>query len=239
MTGSAKNGSSRAYVDENTQRIPIHQKVYHELRDLILFGELAPGQAVTIQGLVSQLDAGMTPVREAIRRLTSEGALEFQGNRRVSVPTPDSASVEEMLFARRALEPELALRAARNATPEDIKVLTTIDNLLDQAISRGDVGAYLRENYAFHAKLYDMANAPILTEIANGLWLRYGPSLRVVCGRIGTQNLVDHHKMALSALEKGDADAVAEAIKEDVVQGMVQMRQAMNSGQFDTALIDS
>lgn len=239
MTGGKKNGSTPGYADENTQRIPIHQTVYQELRELILFGELAPGQAVTIQGLVAQLGAGMTPVREAIRRLTSDGALEFQGNRRVSVPTPDSASIEEMLFARRALEPELALRAAGNATKGDIHALTTIDNRLDQAISQGDVGAYLRENYAFHARLYHMAKAPILTDIANGLWLRYGPSLRVVCGRIGTQNLVDHHKMALNALKDGDAQAVAKAVEEDVVQGMVQMRQAMKSGQFDSALIDS
>lgn len=239
MTGTAKNGSDQGYADENTQRIPIHQKVYQELRELILFGELAPGQAVTIQGLISQLNAGMTPVREAIRRLTSEGALEFQGNRRVSVPTPDSASIEQMIYARRALEPELARRAARNATPADLRSLTTIDNRLDQAILQGDVGAYLRENYAFHAEMYRMADAPILTEIANGLWLRYGPSLRVVCGRMGTQNLVDHHKAALTGLQNSDVDAVAKAIEEDVVQGMEQVYQAMNSGQFDFDQIDS
>lgn len=234
MAGSVNKEAEKAYADENKQRIPIHQQVYQELRDLILFGELAPGQAVTIQGLILQLGAGMTPVREAIRRLTSEGALEFQGNRRVSVPTPDSASIEEMIYARRAIEPELALRATGNATKADLKALTDIDNRLDLAISKGDVGAYLRENYAFHAKMYEMANAPILTEIADGLWLRYGPSLRVVCGRMGTQNLVDHHKEALQALKNGDAEGVRKAIEEDVVQGMDQMRQAMDSQEFDT-----
>lgn len=239
MTGTVKRQTSSAYADENTQRIPIHQQVYQQLRNLVLFGELAPGQAVTIQGLITQLDAGMTPVREAIRRLTAEGALEFQGNRRVSVPTPDAASIEEMIFVRRTLEPELALRAAQNATKADFRALTEIDNRLDQAISKGDVGAYLRENYAFHAKMYQMAKAPILTEIANGLWLRYGPSLRVVCGRMGTQNLLDHHKEALAGLASGDVDAVAKAIEEDVVQGMVQMREAMNSGHFDPAPIDT
>ena len=64
--------------------LPAHEMTYRALKELLLFGEIAPGQAVTIQGLVARLDVGMTPVREALRRLISEGALEFQGNRRVS-----------------------------------------------------------------------------------------------------------------------------------------------------------
>ena len=239
MTGNTSGSAKSPYDDEITHRIPIHQQVYQQLRDLILFGELAPGQPVTIQGLVTQLDAGMTPVREAIRRLTSEGALEFQGNRRVCVPTPDASSIEEMIFARQVLEPELALRAARRATKADYRELKEIDDRLDLAIARGDVGAYLRENYAFHAKIYEISDAPILTDIANGIWLRYGPSLRVVCGRVGTENLPDRHKQALEALSAGDPEGVARAMQEDVVQGMVQMRQAMKSGQFDPATIDT
>ena len=48
---------------------PAHELVYRRLREMILCGELEPGQAITIQGLVATLGAGMTPVREAIRRL--------------------------------------------------------------------------------------------------------------------------------------------------------------------------
>mgnify|MGYP006194542369 CR=1 FL=1 len=70
---------------ETARKVPTHELTYARLRDMILFGRLEPGQAVTIQGLVRDLDAGMTPVREAIRRLTAEGALLPQGNRRVTV----------------------------------------------------------------------------------------------------------------------------------------------------------
>ncbi|HAY91180.1 MAG TPA: GntR family transcriptional regulator, partial [Rhodobacteraceae bacterium] len=55
--------------------LPAHEMTYRALKELLLFGEIAPGQAVTIQGLVARLDVGMTPVREALRRLISEGAL--------------------------------------------------------------------------------------------------------------------------------------------------------------------
>lgn len=62
-------------MDADTRKIPSHEVTYARLRDMILFGHLAPGQPVTIQGLIADLGAGMTPVREAIRRLTAEGAL--------------------------------------------------------------------------------------------------------------------------------------------------------------------
>lgn len=227
MAGTSKAASEMPYDDENAQRLPAHQQVYFELRERVLFGEFAPGQPVTIQGLVKELGAGMTPVREAIRRLTAEGALEFQGNRRISVPTPDAASIDELIYARTALEPELAARAAIKASDADINDLEAIDFELDKAIAKGDVPAYLKKNYAFHAKLYAMAQSPILTEIADGLWLRFGPSLRVVCGRLGTQNLPDQHKEALTALRARDAIRTASAIREDVVQGMEQVRRAL------------
>lgn len=207
--------------------LPAHLIAYRNLRKLILFGELAPGQPVTIQGLVSTLGAGMTPVREAIRRLTAEGALEFQGNRRVCVPLLSAGNMEELIFARQAIEPQLVLRAAKRMGPEHLEKLTEIDSRLDDAISAGNVGAYLELNYRFHSELYGLANAPILQSLADGLWLRFGPSLRVVCGRLGTQNLPDQHKEALAAMRDGNAEAAAEAMRQDVIQGMEQVRRAI------------
>ncbi len=203
--------------------LPAHEVVYRQLRRLILFGELAPGQAVTIQGLTDRLDAGMTPVREAIRRLTAAGALEFQGNRRVCVPHLSTGNVSELIFARQAIEPELARRTATRAEAGDIARLTEIDTQLDAAIASGDVPAYLERNYRFHAAIYTLADAPILTALADGLWLRFGPSLRVVCGRVGTQNLPDQHKELLTALSNHDAKAAAKAMLDDVCQGMEQI----------------
>jgi DNA-binding GntR family transcriptional regulator len=208
--------------------LPAHETVYRALRERILFGELTPGQAVTIQGLIDQLGAGMTPVREAIRRMTAEGALVFQGNRRVCVPILSQANLDELAFARSALEKQLVFLAAQRATPEDISHLRTIDAALDGAILRGDVGTYLRHNYEFHKALYRMANAPILTHLADGLWLQFGPSLRVVCGRLGTQNLVDQHKQAIDAMASKDARAASEAMAADVIQGMDQVALALH-----------
>lgn len=208
-------------------KTPAHQRVYEQLRDKILFGDLAPGQAITIQGLVEELNAGMTPVREALRRLIAQGALTHQGNRRVSVPELDAQGVEELGFMRETLEPELTRRAVLNMKDDDIQALTSCDDDLNLAISTGDVGGYLTHNYRFHKMIYDGANAPIMTATVDRLWLRFGPSLRVVCGRFGTSNLPDKHAELLDALTRRDAPAAAQAMAEDVAQGMRQVRAAL------------
>lgn len=207
---------------------PVHEVVYRRLRDMVLFGDLAPGDPVTIQGLSQDLDAGMTPVREAIRRLIAEGALEFQGNRRVCVPGTMLAHIDEYIIARQWLDPHMARLATRRASAHDLKELERIDKRLDKAIARNDLRAYLELNYQFHSQVYAIANTPILAGMAEGLWLRFGPMLRVVCARMGAQNLPDRHKELLQAIEARDEDAAAQALWEDVTQGMDQVRAAFD-----------
>ena len=214
---------------EGAAKLPAHEQVYQRLRAQILFGELAPGQAVTIQGLADTLKAGMTPVREAIRRLTSDGALKMTENRRVSVPVITHSCIEELEFMRKNLEPELAYRAVFQMNDAVKQRLYAQDNALNSAISQGDIKGYLTHNYHFHATLYHAAQAPIMAATVDRLWLRFGPSLRVVCGRHGTLNLPDKHADLLAALERKDADAVKKAMAEDVNQGMLQIHEALHA----------
>lgn len=223
----------------SARKRPAHQSVYEQLRNLLLFGDLAPGQPVTIQGLTDELDAGMTPVREAIRRLTSNGALSMMGNRRVIVPALTSDCIEELDFMRQSLEPELARRAAEKATDATYAHLKDLDDALNLAITKGDIKGYLTCNYHFHATLYQAADAPILKATVDRLWLRFGPSLRVVCGRFGTANLPDKHAELLNALHRRDANAAAHAIADDARQGMLQIREAFTHAHDQRDSIDT
>lgn len=209
---------------EKTASIPVHEQVYRRLRDMVLFGDLAPGQAITIQGLAGNLDAGMTPVREAIRRLIAEGALQMQGNRRVCVPLLDASQIEELAFARLAIEPELARRASKHVTDETLDFLARIDADLDAAITAGNLRAYLRLNYEFHHGLYGLAGAPVLLDLAEKMWLQFGPSLRTVMDAACADTMPDCHKTLLAALGDGDGPAAATAVHLDILQGVERVR---------------
>lgn len=199
---------------------PAHLHVYEDLRNLILFGEVAPGQALTIQGLQEMTGAGMTPVREALRRLSSEGAIQMLGNRRQCVPVLKRSDVEELFFMRKMLEPELASRAVPHVTDAVIAQMRQIDADLNDTISRGDVHGYMQQNYLFHKTLFDCAEAPVISDTVDRLWLRFGPSQREIFGRVGTSNLPDRHLEILEAIGDRDSKATARAMAEDVMQGI-------------------
>jgi DNA-binding GntR family transcriptional regulator len=214
-------------MDADNRKIPSHEVTYARLRDMILFGHLAPGAPVTIQGLITDLGAGMTPVREAIRRLTAEGALLPQGNRRVAVPQLSAEMLDQVAFARLAIEPKLAELAAPRLTPAQIDRLEAIDAKVNRAIEGGSLSDYLAANHAFHFALYAAADAPVLLDLARSLWLRAGPSLRAVIDRYGRETAPDLHREALAAMRAGNAAALAAAIERDIQQGVDHVRQAL------------
>ena len=211
-------------MNADIQKLPEHQAIYRRIRNMILFGSLVPGQAVTIQGLADMLGAGMTPAREAIRRLTAEGALEAGGNRRVRVPEITRGKLEEISFVRLTVEPRLVELAARRMTDDCLDDLAALDAGVDAAIETGNIEHYLENNYRFHFRLYEQSDAEILTKIAASLWLQVGPSLRIVCGRFGTTNLPDKHTETLAALREGNAERARAAIADDIRQGLGQVR---------------
>ena len=205
---------------------PTHEVVYRTLRTRILDGVLAPGVALTLRGVADDLGVSMTPVREAVRRLVAERALELTRSGRVLVPEPDGERLEELFHARALLEPELARRALPGADQGLIQRLRAIDAEIEHHVDEGDASGYVRANNRFHAVLYAAANAPAMTALVESVWLQTAPAMRRVYGLLGTRGLVDYHEAALDALAARDAEVLAAAILADVEQGAALVNQA-------------
>jgi len=212
-----------------TAPLPDHEVTYRKVRDLILFGDLAPGAAVTIQGIVDRLDTGITPAREAIRRLTAEGALRASDNRRVMVPELTMEQLQELTYARTGIEPQIARLAAVGMEVADIDTLEQIDAQVNAALASGNIGDYLRYNHVFHWTLYAHSEAEILMATAAAHWLRVGPSLRGIVKRDKSTPLPDMHEVAIAALRDGDYEAVGEAIHNDILQGHANIAQGLDT----------
>ena len=205
---------------ERTAGATLHEQVYQSLRGAIMCGRFVPGRALTIRGVAAMLGTSLMPVREALRRLVAERALELLANRRVSVPHMTPARLDELCAARLALEPLAAVRALPHVDGTRLAELRQIDAGIDAALAAGEVERYLQLNQLFHLTLYRAGEPQVLIPLIESLWLQFGPFMRMVYGRFGTSNLVDQHELAIAAIRARDPEALRRAIAEDSSQGM-------------------
>jgi DNA-binding GntR family transcriptional regulator len=197
-----------------------HESVYRSLRDRILCGGFQPGEAVTLRGIADELGVSPMPIREAVRRLIAERAPEMRDNRRVVVPPMTRTKFTQILFARKALEPELAALALPRLNAKAISKIEAIDDGLGNAVATGDPQGYMRGNYNFHFYIYERAAADMLLGLVASVWLQFGPFMRMAYGRVGTSDLEDFHEIAIAAMKAGDEAALRQAIADDIEQGM-------------------
>jgi DNA-binding GntR family transcriptional regulator len=215
MTAAAEGPAPVGFGGRET----LHARVYRELRECLVTGRFVPGRPVTLRGVAADLGVSPMPVREALRQLVAERALVMFDNRRIAVPAMSPTRFAELCLARTLLEPELATLALPRIASTDVDAMTLLDREIDRALERGDAEAYMRGNHAFHFQLYRAAGSSVLLPLVESLWLQVGPFLRMVVGRLGTGHVIDRHQGAIRAIRAGDAAALREAIRSDILDG--------------------
>ncbi len=206
--------------------ITVQEWVYRQLKERILTGQFVPGRSVTLRGIASMLEVSPTPVREALRRLVSERALEVHGNRRVSVPTMTRRKFDDLCAVRVSLETLAAERAMPHIDADHLERLRRLDAEVDDAIEKGDVNRYLQRHREFHFSIYQVGSAEVLMPLIESVWLQFSPFLRLVISHIGVDYIVDRHADALNALERQDHAALRFAVEADVREGLGSLTES-------------
>jgi DNA-binding GntR family transcriptional regulator len=197
-----------------------HDRVYRGLRSRIMHGEIAPGQALTLRGIGAEFGVSMTPAREAVCRLSAEGALTMSSSGRVSTPELNSERIEELAALRALIEVELASRALPRAHIALIDRLQSINARVAEDIARQDAVGYIRRNLEFHRTLYLRAQAPAMLAMAETVWLQLGPTMRALYGRLRRKDPPHYHRLIIAALKAGDEPSLRLAVRSDVTQGL-------------------
>lgn len=194
----------------------LHDEIYDVLRKALENGEFAPGRFFTMRALSERFGTSLIPVRDALKRLVAEGALQSMPNRTVCVPLMTRARFQELLQVRLSLEPTLTRRATELIEYETIAELDEINEEMQAGAREGQIHRYLSANCAFHFKLYSAANSTVALPIVKNLWGQVGPFLNAVFNQAGTSAAKDHHGEVLRALRRRDAGAAGEAISRDL-----------------------
>lgn len=198
-------------------REPIHQRVYEQLRGLLMSGHFSPGQQLTITELASAFGTSAQPVRDAIRQLVAEKALSALPNRSAIVPTLDRAAMEDVRAVRLAVEGLAAELAAARMTSADIDGLERLVLQEVEADSAKRVEETVAQNRAFHVRLYSLSGSRVLPPIIDSLWLQIGPYIRRSVEYFDVQGGSSlHHLEAITAMRSGNPKEVRAAIERDI-----------------------
>jgi DNA-binding GntR family transcriptional regulator len=174
------------------------------IREQIITGELAAGEQLRQRDLAARFQVSQTPVREAMRRLESEGLVIGDTHRGFTVVEPDDGPVEENFQIRAALESLGASLAARKIDAAGIARLQELNDRM-RALDEGDPG-YADLNREFHFSVYEYARSPLLLSLMRLLWasLHGGPKVLRTHAESARQ-----HDEILAALRAGDPVAAA------------------------------
>jgi DNA-binding GntR family transcriptional regulator len=152
-------------------------QVHDQLCHAILSGNYAPAERVNIRRLATSMAVSVTPVREALSRLISEGILSTNEKHAVLVPQLQVAEVDEIFHIRRQLEGDLAAAAAPNMQDEDIDFLEQAQAAFLRSLASKNYRDVLKHNAELHFHIYERAGMRLTLKIVENLWLRIGPTL--------------------------------------------------------------
>ncbi len=194
------------------------------LRDLIARGELAPGTLLRQREIAQRFEVSPTPVREALRRLESEGLVSYDVHRGSRVATDDLEEQEENFRILAALEALASSLAAAKVTDSDLDEIRRLEQAFAEC-SDGDA-ALKHANRDFHFRIYECARSPLLLSLMRVLWRAFpnGPQYWRPHGES-----VGQHRDLVAALAARDADAAAEITRQHVLGSIDWMRTLSSS----------
>lgn len=201
---------------------------YEEMKDRLMRGNYQPGTKMTVRSVAETLGLSSTPARDAINRLTAEGALAYSGPKTVVVPVLTERDLHEITLIRIALEGLAAREAARVSTSEDVDKLVVIQAHINESLDRGAYERALSHNKEFHFLIYRLSGFHSLVAMIETQWLRVGPSFHDLYPEFALERQgVRNHEMAIEALVDKDGEALRAAFENDIRDGSRRLRRAI------------
>lgn len=205
---------------------------YEAIREFIRSGEFERGQHLPEIELAERVSLSRTPVREALRRLSSEGLVEFAPNRGARVRRWSEKELEQIYEARALLESYATRLAAENANPETIAHLSELADTMEECAedmpNRAEELTVL--NGDFHRTLLDAGGNAHISALVRSIvdatlvtrtFRQYTPS-RLIAS-------MQQHRELIAAIEAGDAGWAEAAMKAHILAARRTLRDFKNT----------
>ncbi len=202
--------------------------LFERFKQCIIDRRWLPGQPLNIDRLAGEYNVSITPVREALARLSADKLVVATPHRGYSVaPPPSTTRVAELFAVRLLLEPAAARGAAERVSPRDLVALQKIHEaiaMLGAATDYAVMQTCAERNRAFHEQIFHVNGNRVLTEVYDQL--HYHTLIGHVYHSSGVTDapqVVEEHGAILEALIVGDPDAAERAMRAHIERGSRRM----------------
>ena len=202
--------------DRVNRRRQLPEEVASYVRELIISGAVKPGEFLRMERIAEQVGVSNTPVREGLLALKSGGFVHLVPRRGFVVAPFSQQDVRDLFWAQAQLARELAARAARKITPEQVARLEANVEELQKAVAAGDTERIADLGYAFHRQINLAADshrlALLLDAVVNHLPNRFYASIEAQVAATS-----DEHPQLVEALREHDVRKVRSLMEQHIL----------------------
>jgi len=198
-------------------RPQLSDEVAARLREQIMDGRVRPGEYLRLERLAAEFGISVTPVREALQSLRSQGFVHLEPRRGFVVAPLSRQDVADLFWVQAGIAAELAARAADAITTGVLRELTGIQEALRRAVADGRTDLVEEHNHAFHRSINLAAGSAKLAWSLSSV-ARYVP--RGLYGRLPDwpRTALQDHEAVLQALTRADPDQAAAAMRAHITR---------------------
>lgn len=180
---------------------------YQKIRQDIIVGKLPPGQKIVVSELSKEMRLSDIPIREAMKKLESEGFLEITPHVGAIASRINLDEIEFIYQIRMLLESFAVKMAAKKIKEKDILFLNTLIANMESVIERKEYEKVYAINKEFHTEIYRACNNPFLLKYIVELWDKVERirSEFVLSPDLSKQSLVDHKTIIQALMRKNGA----------------------------------
>ncbi|MBS8269365.1 GntR family transcriptional regulator [Halomonas litopenaei] len=199
---------------EKIQPRSLYLEVADRIRDLIEQGSLLPGEKIAEKALCETFGVSRTPLREALKVLTSEGLVENLPNRGSRVVRLTRRGVKNTYDVMGALEGLSGELACQHLTDTDVEEIRRLHQLMLGHYQRQELAPYFEVNQQIHECILAASNNDVLIEMYNNLSqrvkrIRYS----VEMGSANWAKAVTDHEAMLEAIEARDGKRLGDILR--------------------------
>mgnify|MGYP001286522011 CR=1 FL=1 len=186
---------------------PLAEMAVDRLRDMIIYGDLAPSARLIEPELSEKLGISRTPLREALKLLAVEGLVMLRPNRNAIVAPLDATELTHLFEAEGCIESFAARLAAERMTAADLRRLRGFQERIEALQGAGALEEYFAINQKIHRLIVSGAKNPALVDAHDRLLGRLARARYFALGAQGRwKESVLEHREILTAMEARDGE---------------------------------